>query len=89
MGGEAGMTELSAKGPVAVPRQAASGTTARRWAEGVVLAAAVGIVYFLGARLGMGLVLEPAGVAVFWPEFPQASLSRWDFAGRVGRSRSG
>jgi signal transduction histidine kinase len=67
MGGEAGMTELSAKGPVAVPRQAASGTTARRWAEGVVLAAAVGIVYFLGARLGMGLVLEPAGVAVFWP----------------------
>jgi signal transduction histidine kinase len=25
------------------------------------------VVYFLAARLGLGLVLEPAGVAVFWP----------------------
>ena len=30
-------------------------------------AAAVGIGYFLAARLGVGLVLKPAGVAVFWP----------------------
>jgi signal transduction histidine kinase len=62
------MTELSAKATVAqVARRSASDSAARRWAGSVVLAAAVGVVYFLAARLGMGLVLEPAGVAVFWP----------------------
>ena len=62
------MTELSAKGAVAQVRQeSASDNPARRWAESIGLGAAVGVVYFLAARLGIGLVLEPADVAVFWP----------------------
>src|SRR5215469_823079 len=40
---------------------------ARRWAVGIGLAAVVGAAYFLVARLSVGLVLEPEGVAVFWP----------------------
>src|ERR1043166_8426638 len=39
----------------------------RRWVADAGLAAAVGAVYFLVARLSVGLVLEPTGVAVFWP----------------------
>jgi signal transduction histidine kinase len=39
----------------------------RRWVRDVGLAAAVGAAYFLVARLSVGLVLEPTGVAVFWP----------------------
>jgi signal transduction histidine kinase len=38
-----------------------------RWVGGIGLAAAVGAAYFLVARLSVGLVLEPTGVAVFWP----------------------
>src|SRR5689334_9713582 len=33
----------------------------------IALAAAIGVAYFLVARLSVGLVLEPEGVAVFWP----------------------
>src|SRR5262245_41080933 len=63
------MTELSAKGPVAPlqPRQATSDKLVRRWGESIGLASAVALVYFLAARLGIGLVMKPAGVAVFWP----------------------
>ena len=62
------MTELSANGAVAqVPRRPTSNNLARQWAESAGLAAAVGIVYLLAARLGIGLVMKPAGVAVFWP----------------------
>ena len=58
------MTELSANGAVAqVPRRPTSNNLARQWAESAGLAAAVGIVYLLAARLGIGLVLKPAGVA--------------------------
>jgi signal transduction histidine kinase len=39
----------------------------RGWVAQIGLAAAVGAVYFLVARLSVGLVLEPTGVAVFWP----------------------
>jgi signal transduction histidine kinase len=39
----------------------------RRWVADAGLAVAVGVVYFLVARLSVGLVLEPTGVAVFWP----------------------
>ena len=39
----------------------------RRWVADAGLAVAVGAVYFLVARLSVGLVLEPTGVAVFWP----------------------
>ena len=37
------------------------------WVSDVWLAAAVGCGYFLAARLGLGLLLQPDGVAVFWP----------------------
>jgi len=39
----------------------------REFIAAIGLAAAVGLVYFLAARLSIGLVLKPAGVAVFWP----------------------
>jgi signal transduction histidine kinase len=63
------MAELSAKGAVAQVRRQrpASDELARRWGASIGLAAAVGLVYFLAARLSIGLVLKPAGVAVFWP----------------------
>src|SRR5215813_11277386 len=37
-----------------------------RWLGSIGLAAAVGIAYFLAARLSL-LLLTPEGVAVFWP----------------------
>src|SRR5215469_2094294 len=39
----------------------------RGWAGAIGLAVAVGAIYFLVARLSVGLVLQPTGVAVFWP----------------------
>jgi signal transduction histidine kinase len=45
----------------------AAADPARRWRVGVVLAIVVGVAYFLAGRLGVGLVLQPEGVAVFWP----------------------
>src|SRR5277367_797855 len=39
----------------------------RQWARSIGLAAAVGIVYFLAARLSLLLITKPDGVAVFWP----------------------
>ena len=39
----------------------------RRWAGSIGLAVAVGIAYFLAARLSLALLTEPDGVAVFWP----------------------
>jgi signal transduction histidine kinase len=44
-----------------------SADLARRWVNSVGLAVAVGLAYFLAARLSVGLLLEPEGVAVFWP----------------------
>lgn len=41
--------------------------SARRWPHSIGLAAVVGLAYFLVARLSVNLVLEPEGVAVFWP----------------------
>jgi signal transduction histidine kinase len=49
------------------PQRSAAEAPARRWARSVGLAAAVGVAYFLAARLSVGLVLKPEGVAVFWP----------------------
>jgi integral membrane sensor domain MASE1 len=40
---------------------------ARRWAYSIVLAAAVGLAYFLAASFSVRLSLKPEGVAVFWP----------------------
>jgi signal transduction histidine kinase len=39
----------------------------RRWAARIGLAAAVGAAYFLAAQLSLGLLMQPDGVAVFWP----------------------
>ena len=47
--------------------RAAPGQRWRSAARDIGLAAAVGAAYFLVARLSVGLVLEPEGVAVFWP----------------------
>jgi len=42
-------------------------TIALWWVRGIGLAVAVGIAYFLSARLGLFLLTSPDGVAVFWP----------------------
>jgi PAS domain S-box-containing protein len=39
----------------------------RRWVRSTGLAVAVGIAYFLAARLSLALLSKPDGVAVFWP----------------------
>ena len=39
----------------------------RQWARLIGVAASVGIVYFLSARLSLLLLTKPDGVAVFWP----------------------
>ena len=39
----------------------------RRWAALVSLTIAVGMAYFLAARLSLALLTKPDGVAVFWP----------------------
>src|SRR5262249_16961003 len=39
----------------------------RRWLGSVGVALAIGLVYYLAGGLGVGLVLKPEGVAVFWP----------------------
>jgi signal transduction histidine kinase len=45
--------------------QFAVGDLSRRWAGRIGLAAAVGVAYFLAAKLSVGFVIK--GVAVFWP----------------------
>src|SRR4029078_8354781 len=40
---------------------------AQRWMNSVGLTVAVGIAYFLAARLSLLLLTKPDGVAVFWP----------------------
>jgi signal transduction histidine kinase len=39
----------------------------RRWVGAVGLAIALGVFYFLAARLSLALITKPDGVAVFWP----------------------
>ncbi len=66
--GEPIMAELSAKGSVESGRKPfAADRLARRRGESIALTALVGLGYFLAARLSIGLVLKPEGVAVFWP----------------------
>ena len=48
------------------PRRAVADPT-RQWVTAIGVAAAVGIGFFLGARLGLFLLTKPDGVAVFWP----------------------
>src|SRR5258708_38939405 len=63
-------------------RSFAADDLARRWLIGTGLAAAVAVAYFLAGRLGVGLILKPEGVAVFWPAAGISSgvliaLGRW------------
>ena len=39
----------------------------RQWVTAIAVAVAVGVAFFLAARLGLSLLTEPGGVAVFWP----------------------
>jgi integral membrane sensor domain MASE1 len=49
-------------------RQLTTSNTLRpRWIGALGLAVAVGVAYFLAARLGLFLLTQPDGVAVFWP----------------------
>jgi signal transduction histidine kinase len=38
-----------------------------RWVNSIGLAVAVGVVYFIAARISLALLTKPEGVAVFWP----------------------
>jgi len=44
-----------------------TGIDLTRWVGSIGLAVAVGIVYFVAARLSLALLTKPEGVAVFWP----------------------
>ena len=48
-------------------QRSAANDLARRWVNSIGLAVAVGVAYFVAARLSVGLLLPPEGVAVFWP----------------------
>ena len=48
-------------------QRSAANDLARRWVNSIGLAVAVGLAYFVAARLSVGLLLPPEGVAVFWP----------------------
>ena len=39
----------------------------QRWVTSIGIAASVGLAYFLAAKLSLGLLMKPGGVAVFWP----------------------
>jgi signal transduction histidine kinase len=53
--------------PRQVQRELSTGIELSRWAGPIGIAVAVGIVYFLAARLSLVLLTKPEGVAVFWP----------------------
>jgi integral membrane sensor domain MASE1 len=44
-----------------------AGINLARWVGPIGLAVAVGVVYFVAARLSLALLTKPEGVAVFWP----------------------
>src|SRR5258708_36818859 len=50
-----------------VQHQLSTGIDLTRWVGPIGLTLAVGIVYFLAARLSLFLLANPEGVAVFWP----------------------
>jgi integral membrane sensor domain MASE1 len=52
---------------IQVQHELSTGIDLTRWVGLIGLAVAVGIVYFLAARLSLALLTKPAGVAVFWP----------------------
>jgi signal transduction histidine kinase len=52
---------------IQVQRELSTELNLTRWGAQIGLAVAVGIVYFVAARLGLALLTKPEGVAVFWP----------------------
>lgn len=44
-----------------------AGIDLARWGGSIGLAVAIGVVYFVAARLSLALLTKPEGVAVFWP----------------------
>ena len=50
-----------------VQRQQLPDNITRQWARGIGLAVAVGLAYFIAADFSVRLLVEPEGVAVFWP----------------------
>ena len=52
---------------IQVQHELSTGIDLTRWAGSIGLAVAVGIVYFVAARLSLVLLTKPEGVAVFWP----------------------
>jgi signal transduction histidine kinase len=50
-----------------VQRERSTGINLTWWPRAIALAALIGIVYFLAARLSLVLLTKPEGVAVFWP----------------------
>jgi PAS domain S-box-containing protein len=50
-----------------LPQQSGFAISSRPWIASVVFAIAVGVAYFLAARLSLALLTKPDGVAVFWP----------------------
>jgi signal transduction histidine kinase len=52
---------------IQVQHELFTGIDLTRWVGSIGLAVAVGIVYFVAARLSLALLTKPEGVAVFWP----------------------
>jgi signal transduction histidine kinase len=50
-----------------VQYELSTGIDLTRWVGSIGLTVAVGIIYFLSARLSLALLTKPEGVAVFWP----------------------
>jgi signal transduction histidine kinase len=50
-----------------VQHKRSAGIDLTRWVGAIGLAVAVGVAYFLAARLSLALLTKPEGVAVFWP----------------------
>ncbi len=65
-------------------RQSIANGVTRDWKIMLALAVAVGLVYFLSAQLSLKLLLQPDGVAVFWPA---AGISSGVLIALGGRAR--
>ena len=50
-----------------IQHELSSGIDLTQWGGAIGLAVAIGVVYFVAARLSLALLTKPEGVAVFWP----------------------
>ena len=48
-------------------RELSAGIDLERWGDAIWLTVAIGVLYFIAARLSLALLTKPEGVAVFWP----------------------